>query len=43
VHSEIYSFEDLPRCMAEMTRNTQNGIPIIRIAKEMPAKVAKLV
>lgn len=39
VHSEIYSFDDLPRCMSEMTRNTQTGIPIIRIAKELPASV----
>jgi len=42
VHKEIYSFEDLPRCMAEMHDNTQTGIPIIRIAKNMPEKVKKL-
>jgi crotonyl-CoA carboxylase/reductase len=41
IHPEIYSFEDLPRCMADMRKNTQAGIPIIRIAKELPASVAK--
>lgn len=39
VHDEIYDFEDLPRCFQEMRKNTQNGIPIIRVAKEMPASV----
>jgi NADPH:quinone reductase-like Zn-dependent oxidoreductase len=43
VHKEIYSFEDLPRCMSEMHHNTQTGIPIVRIAKDMPASVQKLV
>jgi len=42
VHKEIYSFEDLPRCMSEMHENTQTGIPIIRVAKDMPEKVKKL-
>jgi len=42
IHPEIYSFEDLPRCMADMRKNTQAGIPIIRIAKELPASVAKI-
>ena len=35
IHREIYAFEDLPRAMHEMHRNTQTGIPIIRVAKEM--------
>jgi len=39
IHSEVYDFEALPRCMDEMTRNTQTGIPIIRVADEMPASV----
>ena len=43
VHKEIYAFEDLPRAMHEMHRNTQTGIPIIRVAKEMPAAVRSLV
>jgi hypothetical protein len=43
VHKEIYAFEDLPRCMAEMVKNVQTGIPIIRVAKELPAKVRSLV
>jgi len=43
VHREIYAFEDLPRAFAEMQANTQTGIPIIRVAKDMPASVAKLV
>jgi len=42
VHKEIYAFEDLPRCMSEMHDNTQTGIPIIRVAKDMPAKVKNL-
>jgi NADPH:quinone reductase-like Zn-dependent oxidoreductase len=44
VHKEVYSFEDLPRCMAEMTRNVQTGIPIVQIAKteNMPASVRKI-
>ncbi len=43
VHKEIYSFEDLPRCFEEMHKNTQTGIPIIRVAKELPASVRDLV
>ncbi len=43
VHKEVYAFEDLPRCMAEMVKNVQTGIPIIRIARELPAKVAGIV
>jgi NADPH:quinone reductase-like Zn-dependent oxidoreductase len=42
VHKEIYSFQDLPRCMSEMHDNVQTGIPIIRVAKDMPEKVKKL-
>jgi len=42
VHKEIYSFEDLPRAMHEMQVNVQTGIPIVRVAKDMPASVAKL-
>lgn len=43
VHKEIYSFEDLPRCMLEMHHNSQTGIPIIQVAKTMPAAVQKLI
>jgi NADPH:quinone reductase-like Zn-dependent oxidoreductase len=42
VHKEIYVFEDLPRAMHEMYLNVQTGIPIIRVAKEMPASVRSL-
>jgi NADPH:quinone reductase-like Zn-dependent oxidoreductase len=42
IHKEIYSFEDLPRCMQELHDNTQTGIPIIRIAKTLPAAVQKI-
>ena len=42
VHEEIYPFEDLPRAMHEMHQNTQTGIPIIRVAKDMPATVKSL-
>jgi NADPH:quinone reductase-like Zn-dependent oxidoreductase len=43
VHKEIYAFEDLPRAFEEMHKNTQTGIPIIRIADEMPDSVKALV
>ncbi len=43
VHKEIYAFEDLPRAMHEMHQNTQTGIPIIRVAKDMPESVKGLV
>jgi len=36
VHKEVYRFEDLPRCMHEMHMNVQTGIPIVRVAREMP-------
>jgi crotonyl-CoA carboxylase/reductase len=42
VHREIYAFEDLPRAMEEMHQNTQTGIPIVRVAAELPASVRKL-
>ncbi len=43
VHREIYAFEDLPRAREEMHKNTQTGIPIVRIASEMPAVVAGII
>jgi crotonyl-CoA carboxylase/reductase len=43
VHREIYAFADLPRAIAEMHKNVQTGIPIVRIASEMPAAVAGLI
>jgi NADPH:quinone reductase-like Zn-dependent oxidoreductase len=42
VHREIYAFEDLPRAFEEMHQNVLTGIPIIRIAREMPASVRAL-
>jgi len=42
IHSEVYAFEDLPRCFEEMHQNTQNGIPIIRVAKQLPQSVAHI-
>jgi len=42
VHREIYAFEDLPRAMEEMHQNVQTGIPIVRVAKELPESVRKL-
>jgi D-arabinose 1-dehydrogenase-like Zn-dependent alcohol dehydrogenase len=42
VHHEIYSFEDLPRAMNEMHENKMTGIPIIRVAKDMPESVQGL-
>jgi NADPH:quinone reductase-like Zn-dependent oxidoreductase len=43
IHHEIYSFEDLPRAMAEMQENVLTGIGLIRVAEEMPASVAALI
>ena len=43
VHDEIYSFAHLPRAIHEMYKNVQTGIPIIRVATEMPAAVRGLV
>ena len=42
VHKEIYAFEELPRAMQEMYQNVQTGIPIIRVARDMPASVRSL-
>jgi NADPH:quinone reductase-like Zn-dependent oxidoreductase len=42
VHKEIYAFEDLPRSFQEMQENVQTGIPIVRVAKDMPASVKRL-
>jgi NADPH:quinone reductase-like Zn-dependent oxidoreductase len=39
LHHEIYAFEDLPRCMDELHKNQQSGIPVVRVAREMPASV----
>lgn len=43
VHEEIYDFEELPRATREMHQNAQTGIPIVRVAEEMPACVKRLV
>jgi NADPH:quinone reductase-like Zn-dependent oxidoreductase len=42
VHHEIYNFEDLPRAMEEMHQNKMTGIPIIRVASDMPDAVQGL-
>jgi NADPH:quinone reductase-like Zn-dependent oxidoreductase len=42
IHSEVYAFEDLPRALDEMHHNTQTGIPIIRVAEELPDSVAEI-
>jgi NADPH:quinone reductase-like Zn-dependent oxidoreductase len=42
VHREIYAFQDLPRAMEEMHKNVQTGIPIVRVAEDLPKAVAKL-
>ncbi len=43
VHDEIYAFEDLPRAAREMHLNVQTGIPIVRVARDMPASVRGIV
>ncbi|MBW1686125.1 MAG: zinc-binding dehydrogenase [Deltaproteobacteria bacterium] len=42
IHKEIYAFDDLPRAMHEMHLATQTGIPIIRVAADLPEAVAKI-
>jgi NADPH:quinone reductase-like Zn-dependent oxidoreductase len=42
VHEEVYAFEALPRALQEMHLNVQTGIPIVRIAKALPASVQPL-
>ena len=42
VHHEIYRFEDLPRAMHEMQLNKQTGIPVIRVAKDLPEAAARI-
>ena len=42
IHKEIYAFDDLPRAMHEMHLATQTGIPIVRVAKDLPEAVAKI-
>jgi NADPH:quinone reductase-like Zn-dependent oxidoreductase len=39
VHKEIYAWSDLPRAHQEMHENTQTGIPIVRVADELPESV----
>jgi NADPH:quinone reductase-like Zn-dependent oxidoreductase len=43
VHKEIYAFEDLPRAFEEMHQNVQTGIPIVRVATDMPDAVKSLI
>ena len=43
VHKEIYAFEDLPRALQEMHLNVQTGIPIVRVADELPEAVQGLI
>jgi NADPH:quinone reductase-like Zn-dependent oxidoreductase len=43
VHKEVYAFEDLGRAFHEMHENTQTGIPIIQVAKDLPDSVKALV
>lgn len=42
VHEEVYSFAELPRAVREMHHNTQTGIPIVRVADQMPEAVSGL-
>lgn len=42
VHRETYAFEELPRALREMHQNSQTGIPIVRVATEMPQSVRSL-
>jgi NADPH:quinone reductase-like Zn-dependent oxidoreductase len=42
VHREVYAFEDFPRCIREMHENSQTGIPIVRVAKQLPDSVKSI-
>lgn len=42
VHKEIYAWADLPRAFQEMHENTQTGIPIVRVADELPGSVKQI-
>jgi len=42
-YENLDPFEDMPRCFQEMHDNTQTGIPIIRVADELPESVKHLV
>ncbi len=42
VHKEVYSFDDLPRAVREMHQNTLTGIPIVRVAEDLPDAVKSL-
>src|SRR5436190_1076942 len=43
IHHEVYAFADLGRAFHEMHQNTQTGIPIIRVADDLPDSVRALV
>ncbi len=43
IHEEIYAFADLPRAFDELEDATQTGIPIIRVADDMPESVKHLI
>jgi crotonyl-CoA carboxylase/reductase len=43
VHKEIYAFEDTPRAFHEMHENTQTGIPIVRVAEDLPDSVKGII
>jgi NADPH:quinone reductase-like Zn-dependent oxidoreductase len=43
VHREIYPFEDIPRAVSEMHHNVLTGIPIVRVADDMPDAVKSLI
>jgi NADPH:quinone reductase-like Zn-dependent oxidoreductase len=43
IHPEIYSFEELPRAIEELRRSEQNGLAVIRVARDLPGAVAPLV
>lgn len=42
VHKEIYAWKDLPRAHQEMHLNTQTGIPIVRVADDLPESVKRI-
>lgn len=43
VHPEIFGFEELPRALQRLHRNTLNGIPVVRVARDLPEGAQALV
>ena len=43
VHDEIYDFSQLPRALQELQEGVHTGIPVVRVASDLPQSVRHLV